>query len=152
MLKWLYEDEEITSIEQFPKNCHGFVYKITNLQNGKIYIGRKILINTLNRKLTKKELLEQTGPGRKPTKKKVVKESNWLSYWGSNKPLLEDIQELGKEKFKREIIKLTFSKKQLTYYELHYQCIFEVLTRDSYNSNILGKFYPKDLVEEQENK
>jgi len=152
MLKWLYEDEEITSIEQFPKNCHGFVYKITNLQNGKIYIGRKILINTLNKKLTKKELLEQTGPGRKPTKKKVVKESNWLSYWGSNKPLLEDIQELGKEKFKREIIKLTFSKKQLTYYELHYQCIFEVLTRDSYNSNILGKFYPKDLVEEQENK
>jgi hypothetical protein len=152
MLKWLYEDEEITSIEQFPKNCHGFVYKITNLQNGKIYIGRKILVNTLNKKLTKKELLEQTGPGRKPTKKKVVKESNWLSYWGSNKPLLEDIQELGKEKFKREIIKLTFSKKQLTYYELHYQCIFEVLTRDSYNSNILGKFYPKDLVEEQENK
>ena len=152
MLKWLYEDEEITSIEQFPKNCHGFVYKITNLQNGKIYIGRKILINTLNKKLTKKELLEQTGPGRKPTKKKVIKESNWLSYWGSNKPLLEDIQELGKEKFKREIIKLTFSKKQLTYYELHYQCIFEVLTRDSYNSNILGKFYPKDLVEEQGNK
>ena len=152
MLKWLYEDEEITSIEQFPKNCHGFVYKITNLQNGKIYIGRKILINTLNKKLTKKELLEQTGPGRKPTKKKVVKESNWLSYWGSNKPLLEDIQELGKEEFKREILKLTFSKKQLTYYELHYQCIFEVLTRDSYNSNILGKFYPKDLVEEQENK
>jgi len=152
MLKWLYEDEEITSIEQFPKNCHGFVYRITNLQNGKIYIGRKILLNTLNKKLTKKELLEQSGPGRKPTKKKVVKESNWLSYWGSNKPLLEDIQELGKEKFKREIIKLTFSKKQLTYYELHYQCIFEVLTRDSYNSNILGKFYPKDLVEEQENK
>lgn len=148
MLKWLYEDEEITSIEQFPKNCHGFVYKITNLQNGKIYIGRKILVNTLNKKLTKKELLEQTGPGRKPTKKKVVKESNWLSYWGSNKPLLEDIEELGKEKFKREIIKLTFSKKQLTYYELHYQCIFEVLTRDSYNSNILGKFYPKDLVED----
>tara|TARA_B100001063_G_C16713808_1_gene529548 strand:- start:591 stop:1049 length:459 start_codon:yes stop_codon:yes gene_type:complete len=152
MLKWLYEDEEITSIEQFPKNCHGFVYRITNLQNGKIYIGRKILLNTLNKKLTKKELLEQSGPGRKPTKKKVVKESNWLSYWGSNKPLLEDIQELGKEKFKREIIKLTFSKKQLTYYELHYQCIFEVLTRDSYNSNILGKFYPKDLVEEQEDK
>mgnify|MGYP001166261381 FL=1 len=152
MLKWLYEDEEITSIEQFPKNCHGFVYRIINLQNGKIYIGRKILLNTLNKKLTKKELLEQSGPGRKPTKKKVVKESNWLSYWGSNKPLLEDIQELGKEKFKREIIKLTFSKKQLTYYELHYQCIFEVLTRDSYNSNILGKFYPKDLVEEQEDK
>ena len=85
MLKWLYEDEEITSIEQFPKNCHGFVYKITNLQNGKIYIGRKILINTLNKKLTKKELLEQTGPGRKPTKKKVAKESKDLVEEQENK-------------------------------------------------------------------
>jgi len=148
MSKWLYENEEITSIEQFPKNCHGFVYKITNLENGKIYVGRKILLNTLNKKLTKKELTEQVGPGRKPTKKKVIKESNWISYWGSNKPLLEDIKQLGKDKFKREIIKLTFSKKQLTYYELHYQCIFEVLMKDSYNSNILGKFYPKDLIED----
>lgn len=148
MSKWLYENEEINSIEQFPKNCHGFVYKITNLENGKIYVGRKILLNTLNKKLTKKELAEQVGPGRKPTKKKVIKESNWISYWGSNKPLLEDIKQLGKDKFKREIIKLTFSKKQLTYYELHYQCIFEVLMKDSYNSNILGKFYPKDLIED----
>ena len=75
MSKWLYENEEINSIEQFPKNCHGFVYRITNLENGKIYIGRKILLNTLNKKLTKKELAEQVGPGRKPTKKKVIKES-----------------------------------------------------------------------------
>ena len=148
MSKWLYQDEEINSREQFPENCHGFVYRITNLENNKIYIGRKILLNTLNKKLTKKELSEQTGPGRKPTKKKVTKESNWISYWGSNKPLLEDIKELGVDKFKREIIKLTFSKKQLTYYELHYQCLFEVLMKDSYNSNILGKFYPKDLIEE----
>jgi|TARA_R110000764_G_scaffold17669_3_gene48451 hypothetical protein len=145
MLKWLYEEGEFSKREDFPESCYGFVYRITNLKNGKIYIGRKILQNTLNKKLTKKELSEQTGPGRKPTKKKVVKESNWLTYWGSNKPLLEDIKELGQDSFEREIIKLTFSKKELTYYELHYQCIFEVLLTNSYNSNILGKFYPKDL-------
>ena len=147
MSEWLYKGEKITSAEQFPENCYGFVYKITSLEDGKIYIGRKILKNTLNKKLTKKELSEQTGPGRKPTKKKVIKESNWLSYWGSNKPLLEEIQTLGKETFKREIIKLTFSKKELTYYELHFQCVFEVLLKDSWNSNILGKFYPRDLTE-----
>ena len=149
MSKWLYKDEEYTSIDQFPEGCHGFVYKITNLKDGRFYIGRKILYNTTNKLLTKKELAEQTGPGRKPKKKKVVRESNWIKYWGSNKPLLEDIKELGEENFKREIVQLTFSKKELTYYELHYQCVYEVLLSDSYNSNILGKFYPRDLIQEK---
>ena len=147
MSKWLYKDEEYTSIDQFPEGCHGFVYKITNLKDGRFYIGRKILYNTTNKLVTKKELAEQTGPGRKPKKKKVGKESNWSKYWGSNKPLLEDIKELGEGNFKREIIQLTFSKKELTYYELHYQCVYEVLLSDSYNSNILGKFYPRDLIQ-----
>ena len=147
MEKWLYRGEECSGIEELPENLHGFVYKITNLNTGKIYIGRKILYNTLTKKLTKRELAEQTGPGRKPIKKKVIKESNWLSYWGSSKLLLEDVKTLGKDRFEREIIKLAFSKKQLTYYELHYQCVFEVLLIDSYNSNILGKFYPGDFTE-----
>jgi len=147
MEKWLYRGEECSGIEELPENLHGFVYKITNLNTGKIYIGRKILYNTLTKKLTKRELAEQTGPGRKPVKKKVIKESNWLSYWGSSKLLLEDVKTLGKDRFEREIIKLAFSKKQLTYYELHYQCVFEVLLIDSYNSNILGKFYPGDFTE-----
>jgi hypothetical protein len=150
MLKWLYKNEDITLIEQFPEGCHGFVYKITNLKDGRFYIGRKILQNTLNKPLTKKELSEQTGPGRKPKKKKVIKESNWLKYWGSNKPLLEDIKELGEGIFEREIIQLTFSKKELTYYELHYQCVYEVLLIDSYCSNILGKFFPRDLIQEKD--
>lgn len=145
MEKWLYKGAEYSNIDQFPENLHGFVYRITNLDNGKIYIGRKILHNTLTKRLTKKELAEQVGPGRKPTKKKVIKESNWLSYWGSSKLLLEDVKVLGKDRFEREIIKLAFSKKQLTYYELHYQCTYNVLGVDSYNENILSKFYRKDL-------
>lgn len=145
MEKWLYKGAEYFNINQFPENLHGFVYKITSLDNGKIYIGRKILHNTLTKRLTKRELAEQVGPGRKPTKKKVVKESNWLSYWGSSKLLLEDVKVLGKDRFEREIIKLAFSKKQLTYYELHYQCTYNVLGVDSYNENILSKFYRKDL-------
>jgi len=145
MEKWLYKGAECFNIEELPENLHGFVYKITNLDTGKIYIGRKILHNTITKKLTKKELAEQVGPGRKPTKKKVIKESNWLSYWGSSKLLLEDVKTLGKDRFEREIIKLAFSKKQLTYYELHYQCVFEVLLIDSYNENIISKFYRKDL-------
>jgi len=145
MSKWLYEEAEFNKREDFPETCYGFVYKITNLENNKVYVGRKILQNTLNKKLTKKEMVEQTGPGRKPTKKRVLKESNWLTYWGSNRVLLADITQLGQDNFKREIIKLTFSKKQLTYYELHYQCVFGVLLEDSYNDNITGKYFRKDL-------
>jgi hypothetical protein len=60
-----------------------------------------------NVKLGKKEkALLPTQRGRTPSKKLVVKESNWKDYWGSCKPLLEDIKKLGSEKFKREIFTL----------------------------------------------
>ena len=45
----------------------GFVYKITNLKNNKYYIGKKFFWYNKKKKLTKKQLAEQTGPGRKST-------------------------------------------------------------------------------------
>jgi len=41
---WLYEGE-------FQENSFGFVYKITNLTNGKIYIGKKSFIHNKRKKL-----------------------------------------------------------------------------------------------------
>jgi len=137
---WIYIDPI------HPEDWVGFVYKITNKTNGKFYIGKKVFWNNRKTKLTKKELAEQTGPGRKPTHKVVTKESDWLMYWGSNKALLEDIQELGMDNFERKILKLCKSKKQLTYWEMHYQCKEEVLLVDAYNDNILGKFFTQDLT------
>ena len=85
--------------------------------------------------------------GRKSTTKQVIKESDWKSYWGSSKELQQDVKELGPEFFECVILKLCRDKKELTYYELHYQCINEcLLSYDSYNDNILGKFFRKDLV------
>lgn len=139
---WIYIDPI------HPEDWVGFVYKITNKTNGKFYIGKKVFWNNRKTKLTKKEIAEQTGPGRKPTHKVVTKESDWLTYWGSNKDLLADIQELGMDNFERKILTLCKSKKELTYYELHYQCKEEVLLTDSYNDNILGKFYRRDLLSE----
>jgi len=129
-----------------PEDWFGFVYVIKNKVTGRIYIGKKVFWNNLKKKLTKTEIQEQTGPGRKPTHKIITKESNWMMYWGSNKELLQDVKELGVENFERRILKLCKSKKELTYYELHYQCKEEVLIRDSYNDNILGKFYRRDLL------
>ena len=150
--KWfIYEDGSVVeydSVDKFPENCIGFVYKITNIQTGKFYIGRKSLYSNVKKKLTKKELSELSGPGRKPTKKLVTSESNWMDYWGSNKGILQEIKEEGTSMFRKEILKFCFNKKQLTYWELHYQCVNEVLLTDkSYNDNILAKFFRKDLVD-----
>lgn len=141
---------EYDSVDKFPENCVGFVYKITNIKTGKFYIGKKSLYSNVRKKLTKKELAEYSGPGRKPTKKLVTSESNWLDYWGSNKGILQEIKEEGTDSFRKEILKFCFNKKQLTYWEVHYQCVNEVLLTDkSYNDNVLAKFFRKDLVDSE---
>jgi hypothetical protein len=137
--KWIH-------IDPFsPEDWFGFVYIIKNKLTGRFYIGKKVFWNNTKTKLTKKEISEQTGPGRKPTHKIVTKESNWMVYWGSNKELLADVKQHGVENFERKILKLCKSKKELTYYEIEYQCKYDVLTTNSYNDNILGKFFRKDL-------
>jgi hypothetical protein len=75
MNNWLFEEKEITSVEDFPENCTGFVYIITNNANGKYYVGKKILQNRLSKPLTKKEQAAWNKPGRIPKKKKELKES-----------------------------------------------------------------------------
>jgi hypothetical protein len=139
---------EYDSVNKFPNGCIGFVYQITNTKSGRFYIGKKSLFSNTKKKLTKRELAEHTGPGKKPTKKLVTKESNWQDYWGSNKTMLKEIEENGTGDYNRKILKFCFNKKQLTYWEVHYQCINGVLlTEDSYNDNVLAKFFRKDLVE-----
>ena len=93
-LSMLLQHKEIETISDFPENTHGFVYRITHKPSGKTYIGKKVLYYERNKRLGKKELIilkeERKGiPGRLPTKKKVITESNWPVYWGSNKPLLK---------------------------------------------------------------
>mgnify|MGYP003347636392 FL=1 len=151
MTNWLYQGQEYLSLEDFPENCIGFVYKIYNEDTGKIYIGKKILRNLLTKKLTLKEKSEWSKPGKVPNKTKVVKESDWAKYYGSCKPLLEDVKVLGPHKFKREIIEFCFNKKQLSYYEVFYQMVYEVLSTDSYNENIQGKWFRRDVKQRDGN-
>jgi hypothetical protein len=85
--------------------------------------------------------------GRKPSYKLAIKESNWLTYWGSNKPLKEVMELEPIENFERHIVKTAPSKKLLTYYETQMQFVHQVLEKpdEYFNDNVLGKFYTKDF-------
>ena len=143
---WLYENKVINKIEDFPENTFGFIYKITNKETGKFYIGKKQLMSKTNVKLGKKEIAAlPTQRGRTPSKKLVVKEADWQNYWGSNKPLLEELKS-NKDKFTREILMVCSSKKLLTYWEAAFQIKLDVLLIDGYNDTVLGHYYKKDFI------
>jgi len=145
---WLYKEKVINSLEDMPQDTFGFIYMVTHKPSGKSYIGKKSLFHNIKKKLTKKELAEQTGPGRKSTTKVVAKESDWKTYYGSAKPILELIKDGKQEEFTREILKLVPNKKLLTYYECKYLFIFGVLEHpeEYFNDNVLGKFFSKDFA------
>jgi hypothetical protein len=144
---WLYNEKVIQNIEDFPQDTFGFIYIVTHKPSGISYIGKKVLYHNVKKKLTKKELAEQTGPGRKSTTKVVVKESDWKTYYGSAKPILELIKDGKQEEFTREILQLVPNKKLLTYYECKFLFKYGVLEHplEYFNDNIQGRFFTKDF-------
>ena len=131
---WTYKGSTFTSADI--DNLFGFVYRITNLQSGKQYIGRKYFVQC-----------------RKPrgARRKVKSESNWKSYYGSSKELTEDRKLLGNSSFKREIISLHSALGKVNYEETRQLFLNNVLTESLddgtpmyYNSNVLGRYYRKD--------
>jgi len=138
----------MTSVEDFPPLTFGFVYRVTHEPSGKIYIGKKVLQFTRKTKLTKRDLALYEGEkGRKPSFKRVVKESDWKTYYGSHKEILALIKDGKQEDFKREILTCVPTKKLLTYEETKALFIYEVLIKpdEYFNDNILGKFFRKDF-------
>ena len=149
-MNWIYLKKEITSVDQFPNDIMGFVYRIIHTPSKKEYIGKKFLVFTQKRKLAKKDLkLYEGQPGRKPKYKIVSKESDWKTYWSSNKEIKKLLETEPKSNFERQILHLCRSKKELTYFETKYQFLYEVLEKPNkyFNDNILGKFYSVDFGE-----
>ena len=129
-MTWLYNDIPFEDIADYV----GFVYLITNLQNGRKYIGKKNFYFSKTRTV-------------KGKKKRTKVESDWKEYFGSNKELLEDVEKLGQENFKREIIKLCKSKGEFGYYEAKYQFENNVLeSNDYYNTWIMVRVHKKHLT------
>ncbi len=115
---------------------YGFVYRITNLQSGKQYIGRKYFWQH-----------------RKPRGKsrRVKSESNWKKYYGSSDELNEERSRLGNSSFRREILSVHPTAGRVNFEETRQLFFHNVLTEALddgtpayYNSNILGRYYRKD--------
>ncbi len=137
----------------------GFIYEITNLVNGRKYIGMKLFWHKRTKKLTRKPTKAETQrlakyegtPKYKPYKAQLKKkykgkkktihsivESDWEFYQGSSNMLLEDIKELGDKRFSRRILACYKSKFECSYYEAKEQFDRDVLFRDDYYNRIIN--------------
>ncbi len=131
---WVFEGR--TFLSEDINDLYGFVYRITNIQSGKKYIGRKYFWSF------------RKPPGKK---RKVKQESDWKKYYGSCPELKEDIKKYGKEIFSREILSLHETKGNCNFEETKQLFLNNVLSEALddgspayYNSNILGRYMRKD--------
>ena len=129
---WLYKGKEFTQedAEAFvgkSRTC-GFVYLITNKEDGKKYLGKK----NFTKKVTRNPL-----KGKK-AKRRSYPPSDWPDYVGSNTETMQLKEDHGLDIFKREILHLCTMKGQLNYMEAKEQFDRDVLLRDDYYNGIIA--------------
>jgi len=128
---WLYNDKVFESEDI--NDYFGFCYLLTDLENGKQYIGRKYFYSIRKKK---------------GIRKKVRSESDWKSYYSSSKKVQQIVKESGPNRFKREILSLYIKKGQVNYNETKLLFQHNVLeARDEngeklyYNDNIMNRYF-----------
>jgi hypothetical protein len=135
-MTWTYKNKEVTEI---PAEFIGFVYLITNTTNDRKYIGKKLT----QFKRSKKPLKGRTN------KRRYTVESDWKDYYGSSDELTADVEQLGKDTFKREILFWCKNKSELSYIEAREQFSHKVLeSRDWYNGHIRVRVHQKGILKE----
>lgn len=133
---WTYKGKPV---KELPEWCAGFVYEITNTHNGKKYIGKKLAKFKRSRRPLKGRV----------NKRRYTIPSDWQDYFGSSNALLEDVNKIGKEKFKREILFYCKNRGECNYIEAREQFARKVLETDKYyNGHIRVRVHkqvlPKD--------
>ena len=136
---WIFEGKPFLS--ENIGDSFGFVYRITNIQSGKQYIGRKYFW----------QKRKPRNSGATTKRRRVTSESNWRNYFGSSDELKADVAKYGRDAFTREILSLHKTAGRVNYEETRQLFLHNVLTEALddgspayYNSNILGRYYRKD--------
>tara|TARA_R110000822_G_scaffold132788_3_gene270051 strand:+ start:2526 stop:2927 length:402 start_codon:yes stop_codon:yes gene_type:complete len=130
---WIYDGKEFN---ETPEEYQGFVYLLTEVSTGKMYIGKKFFWKP------------KTLPVNKTRKKRIKTrvESDWRKYYGSSKEVQEIVESHGSEAFSREILKLCKSKGECSYYEAKLQFERDVLLSDDYYNAFIGcKIHAKHI-------
>lgn len=130
MIHWQMTNKQSDLIETKLKKLCGFTYLITNLLNGKKYIGKKHFWSK--------------------SKKNGKVESNWKLYTSSSKYVNDDIQQLGIQSFKFQMIEIYTNKRELSKAENDLILASNAVTSDDYyNKNWRGIRAPvlKELKE-----
>lgn len=139
-MSWYFQDKLVTEL---PEDCVGFVYIIVNIISGRKYIGKKLaMFSKIKYKIVK---LKNGKKKRKKIKSKI--DSDWKEYFGSSNELTEDIKNLGKQNFKREILYYCKSKAECSYIEAKLQFEHKVLESNNYyNSQIRVRVHGSHII------
>lgn len=128
-MEWIYNGRKWSPPEEFSsEDYYGFVYCITNRATGRKYIGKKFFWSKKTLPITKT----------RKRRKRLLVESDWRDYYGSNKHLKGDVEKQGDEMFHREIIHLCKTKGECAYMEAKEQFDREVLLTDDYYNGIIS--------------
>jgi len=122
---WHYQG---TPVNELPDDTVGFVYLITNVTTGKMYVGKKLA--KFSKTTYKVVKLKNGTKKRKKIRSKI--NSDWQQYYGSSPNLTEDINQQGTDNFKREILYYCKSKSECSYIEAREQFSRRVLESDDY--------------------
>ena len=121
-MTWYYDGKEL---EEPPDDAFGFVYLIECTKNGKKYYGKKLLTKAGYKQV-------------KGKRKKIRKESDWKTYFGSSKELLSDVEIMGEKQFKREILRFCKSRGECNYFESKYILESDAILNDKYYNDWLA--------------
>jgi hypothetical protein len=139
-MSWYYENNLITEL---PEDCVGFVYIITNTTNGRMYIGKKLAKFS---KTTYKTVKLKNGTKKKKRIRSKI-DSDWQDYYGSSVELTRDVEQLGTDKFKREVLYYCKSKAECSYVEAREQFSRRVLeSKDYYNGHIAVRVHGSHIL------
>ena len=132
-MAWFYDDK---LFEETPEDYQGFVYEIVDLYNNKRYIGKK--------NFWKPKILPKNSKRSRRIHTRV--ESDWKTYYSSNKELQLLAEKNDEVLFERIILRLCKTKGEMSYYEAKLQFDNDVLLRDDYYNEFIGcKIHAKHL-------
>jgi Putative endonuclease segE, GIY-YIG domain len=159
---WVWKGKPVEP-KDVPVDAVGMVYRITEypdatyiklLNSGvgmilpgtiRCYIGKKVLTSNRKQKIGKRAIAAEKASradGKAKTVRRVIKDSGWLSYNSSCKPLQEAIK-TDPGKFYKEILHWCFSKKNMSLMETVEQVRHNVLWINSWNDHI-GNWWRHD--------